>query len=584
MQSALRALRSSKSGPWRVSCSRCHSTATAPESSSAARLRFAPSPTGALHLGGLRTALFNYLLARKLGGKWLLRVEDTDQSRLVPGSVENLIKSLEWAGLDYDEGVGRSGGKHGPYTQSERLDLYRHYAKELVDGGHAYECFCSPDELLAIKSSLKKQGHFHGYDGRCRHLSRDDVQQRKRAGHKHVIRFKSQAEKETLPEDLIFGPAQPTTVSTGADDFILMKADAWPTYHLASVVDDHLMEISHVLRGEEWLPSVTKHHQLYRAFGWKPPQFAHLPLLANLDGTKLSKRTGDVSVDAYRDKGYEPEALVNFLALMGWDYQTAIENAHAAADEHGDGLLPFHARGDKHSIYELFTLPQLVAAFDLGLVTHRRAAVNLGKLDFLNKMHLRRKVGRLGEDGELVSTGKVLDPTASEEGRDELVKRYQASLREQEVLKDCALVDDLEYVGMVFDTELARTVKLCDMAPKSLFFYLKPGYDSAEAKQFLAKLRLSTYVEAVDTVAEELDNLIQKGRKLDVDLCWEAMHATTAKLGLRKNSDLTLPMRHALTGCQAGPGVPQLMTALGPAESLERLQAGSRFAAARGRA
>ncbi|TXT05007.1 hypothetical protein VHUM_03827 [Vanrija humicola] len=383
MRSALRALGAPKPSAWSLACSRCYSTAATPESSAAARLRFAPSPTGSLHLGGLRTALFNHLLARKLGGKWLLRIEDTDQSRLVPGSADNLIKSLEWAGLDYDEGCLQCG--HADW-QSERLDLYRHHAHELIDSGNAYECFCTPDDLEAIRSSLLKQGHRHGYDGRCRHLSRDDVQQRKRAGHKYVVRFKSQAEKEKLPEDLIFGPAQPTTVSTGADDFIIMKADGWPTYHLASVVDDHLMEISHVLRGEEWLPSVTKHHQLYRAFGWKPPKFAHLPLLMNLDGSKLSKRSGDVSVDAYKDKGYEPEALVNFLGLMGWDYQTALENA------------------DNNSLYELFTLPQMIQAFDLNLVTHRRAAVNLGKLDFLNKMHLRRKAGRLGADGVKVSS------------------------------------------------------------------------------------------------------------------------------------------------------------------------------------
>ncbi|WOO84692.1 Glutamate--tRNA ligase [Vanrija pseudolonga] len=573
MRLALRAFGTSKPGSWRLSCSRAYSTATAPESSTAARLRFAPSPTGSLHLGGLRTALFNHLLARKLGGKWILRVEDTDQSRLVPGSVGVLKRTLGWAGLDYDEGVGRSGGKHGPYTQSERLDLYRHHAQELIDSGHAYECFCSPDDLEAIRASLQQQGHYHGYDGRCRHLSRDDVQQRKRAGHKYVVRFKSQAEKEKLPEDLIFGAAQPTTVSTGADDFIIMKADGWPTYHLASVVDDHLMEISHVLRGE-----------LYRAFGWKPPQFAHLPLLMGLDGTKLSKRTGDVSVENYRDKGYEPEALVNFLGLMGWDYQTALENAAAEGDEITDGLLPFHARGDDHSLFELFTLPQMIQAFDLSLVTHRRAAVNLGKLDFLNKMHLRRKAGRLGADGELVNVGKAVDSAENEKGREELVKRYQKSLKKLPALKDNSLVDDLEYVGDVFDIELARVVKLCDMAEKSIFFYVKPQYDSPESDKFLAELGLATYVDGLSLVVEELEWRIERYRHFDVDLCWEAMHATIAKLGIRKKSALMLPMRHALTGIKTGPSVPQIMSVLGPERSLDRLRAGRAFASARGRA
>jgi glutamyl-tRNA synthetase len=398
--------------------------------------------------------------------------------------VDALRRTLEWAGLDYDEGVG-AGGALGPYTQSERLDIYRHHVEKLIDSGHAYECFCSVDSLKELKAQLRAQGHMHGYDGRCRHLSRDDVQQRKRAGHCYTVRFKTQTEKEMLPADLIFGQSQPMAVASGADDFVILKGDGFPTYHLASVVDDHLMEISHVLRGEEWLPSVTKHHQLYRAFGWAPPQFGHLPLLANADGTKLSKRTGDVNVEAYREKGYEPEAIINFLGLMGWDHQAALRKA--LAEDGGDGKLPAHGRSDSHSMYEVFTLPQLVAAFDINLVTHRRAAVDMNKLDFINKMTIRRKAGRLDADGHLAAIGKVDSHRPSEGGRDDLAHRYQAGLRKLPQLEGNNLIEDFDYVGKVFDVELVSLFSpnylLLTISPvRSAFRRCRPNRSSSTSR------------------------------------------------------------------------------------------------------
>ncbi|KAL7418807.1 Glutamate--tRNA ligase mitochondrial [Cryptotrichosporon argae] len=535
------------------------SSVTAP--APAGRLRFAPSPTGHLHLGGLRTALFNHLLARKLRGSWLLRIEDTDRTRLVPGAIDSLRHTLDWAGLDYDEGIG-AGGSHGPYTQSERLDLYRHYAEQLLDAGAAYRCFCTPDEAQAIRVALLKQGRRSGYDGQCRHLSDDEVGRRRRAGHKSVIRFKSGQDDVPLPADLVFGDVKPTTTAE-PEDFVILKSDGYPTYHLASVVDDHLMEISHVLRGEEWLPSLPKHHALYRALGWSPPQFAHLPLLCNADGTKLSKRTGDVHVEHYRQSGYEPGALLNFLALMGWDHHATLP---ADAPAHT-------ARAGPHSLYELYTLPQLVSAFDLAHVTHRKAVVDLDKLRFLNKMTLRRDAGRLGADGELVALGKEAANDAEGYGR--LVDKYQAGLKDVNVLRDCPLIDDRAYVEKVFDAELPRSVTLKEMAAGSIFFYLDPVYSNHEAETLLRTMRPSEYVTNLSTLIALLDALDTES--LTEDAVWSALHDTVAALGLRKKALLVSPMRHALTGRRAGPGVPTIIAVLGRERALGRLRAGLEY-------
>ncbi|GMK56711.1 hypothetical protein CspeluHIS016_0305510 [Cutaneotrichosporon spelunceum] len=521
-------------------CSTAPKAAPEPE----ARLRFAPSPTGFLHLGGLRTALFNYLLAKKWEGKLLLRIEDTDQSRLVPGAVDALRRTFDWAGIEYDEGVG-IGGSCGPYIQSERLDLYREHAQKLIDrSGNAYECFCTPDELAAIRVSLAKHGRL-GYDGRCRHLSRDDVRARKEAGHPYTIRFKSKQEKETLPDDLVFGPAQPNVTGTGADDFIMMKTDGWPTYHLASVVDDHHMRISHVLRGEEWLPSVTKHHQLYRAFGWTPPAFAHLPLLVNADGTKLSKRTGDVHVEQYAEKGYEPEAMLNFLALLGWDY-------HGARREEGEASSAKSKDGKE--LEEVFSLPELVDAFDIGGITHRRAAVSMSKLDYLNKMTLRRK---------------ATSPATGEEGRDSLVARFHAGLRAEPSLSASPLVEDEDYVGRVFDMELERVTRLNEMPEAAAFYFFDPDYSADGPKVMLAKIKPEAYTDAVSAVVQAL----QGEGELTTKAAWDAIHAAFETLTYKKK-DITMSLRHALTGRAQGPAVAEIMSVLGRERSLARLRAG----------
>ncbi|HIE03586.1 MAG TPA: glutamate--tRNA ligase, partial [Candidatus Latescibacteria bacterium] len=271
------------------------------------RVRFAPSPTGRLHVGSAHTALFNWLFARHHGGAFVLRIEDTDRSRVVEGALEDILEGLRWLGLDWDE---------GPYFQSERVEIYRRHADVLLERGWAYRCFCSPERLERMRREQQARGEPPKYDRRCRDLPPDEVKGRVEAGEPNVIRLKVPLEGETKFVDLIRGEI--VFRNSELDDLILLKSDGFPTYHLASVVDDHLMGITHVLRAEEWISSTPKHVLLYEAFGWEPPNFAHLPLILGPDKSKLSKRHGATALLDYRDKGYLPEAMANFLALLGW--------------------------------------------------------------------------------------------------------------------------------------------------------------------------------------------------------------------------------------------------------------------------
>lgn len=291
------------------------------------RTRFAPSPTGYLHIGGARTALYNWMFAREHGGQFILRIEDTDQKRAVKGAVQALMDALRWMGLDWDEGP-EVGGPHGPYIQSERAALYRRWADRLLADGHAYKCFCTADELKARRAAQKAARGDQGYDRRCRHLSPDEVAARERDGLPFAIRFKAPIEGVTVIPDVIRGDI--TVPNVQIADAVLLKSDGLPTYHLANVVDDHFMEISHILRADEWISSAPLHINLYAAFGWPHPVYAHLPLVLNPSGRgKLSKRTQAfddggrevlIKVEEFRDAGYLPQALNNFLANVGWAF------------------------------------------------------------------------------------------------------------------------------------------------------------------------------------------------------------------------------------------------------------------------
>lgn len=329
-----------------------------------ARVRFAPSPTGYLHVGGLRTALFNYLLARHTQGTCVLRIEDTDQTRLVPGAAEALQDALAWAGIECDEGP-QQGGAYGPYVQSERLPIYRTYAERLLRAGRAYRDFRPPvqRDTNARASALLREAYLPP--------SEDEALERIARAEPYVVRLRMEPGRTFAYEDGVYGTMmfRPDMIGGVGDDPIIVKSDGWPTYHLASVVDDTEMAITHVLRGEEWLPSMPKHLALYEAIDAKPPTFVHLPLLINADGSKLSKRSGDVRVEDYRARGIEPEALVNLVALTGYNHQ------HTDADD-----------------TDVLSMAQLIDEFELRRISHSRATLPTEKLPFLNRRHMMAKM------------------------------------------------------------------------------------------------------------------------------------------------------------------------------------------------
>ena len=336
---------------------------------SGVRVRFSPSPTGLLHVGGLRTALFNWLFARHSGGRFILRIEDTDQSRYDPRAVPDLLASLRWLGLDWDEGP-EVGGEYGPYFQSQRLDLYQRYARQLVESGHAYYCFCSPERLAELRRQQLQRKEALGYDRHCRKLDPQLAAERVAAGEPAVIRLKMPLEGQTTFHDLIRGDI--TVDNSTQDDLVLLKTDGFPTYHLANVVDDHLMRITHIMRADEWIPTAPRHVRLYQAFGWQMPLIAHLPVVLDPGGKgKMSKRKQvaadgrelPVLVRDFRAAGYLPEAMFNFLALVGWSY-------------------------DGHT--ELMTRQELIERFSIEHINPAAAVFDYEKLDYFNGVYIRQ--------------------------------------------------------------------------------------------------------------------------------------------------------------------------------------------------
>ena len=325
------------------------------------RTRFAPSPTGFMHLGGLRTALYNYLYARREGGQFILRIEDTDQERFVPGATEVIYETLKGCGLTWDEGPD-VGGPCGPYVQSERKDLYLPYAQQLVESGHAYYCFCSKEDLEERRAAVEAAGGTWKYDKHCLGLSKEEVQQKLDAGVPWVIRMNAPTEGETSYHDTVFGDMTFPNAEA-MDDMVLIKQDGMPTYNFANVIDDHLMGITHVMRGMEYLSSTPRYNFLYEAFGWEVPTYVHLTTVMRDAQHKLSKRDGDAYYSDFVEKGYLPEALINYLALVGWN------------------------PGDER---EFFTLPELVEAFDIHRLNHSPGIFDVNKLTWFNAEYIRR--------------------------------------------------------------------------------------------------------------------------------------------------------------------------------------------------
>jgi len=475
------------------------------------RVRFAPSPTGYLHVGGLRTALYNYLFARKHGGSFILRIEDTDRSRYVEGAVENLIETLQWAGLDFDEGPGK-GGPMAPYVQSERVHIYQQYAKELLQQGKAYYAFDTAEELEEMRKLQEKMRVPPKYDRRALKLSRKEVEGKLASGVPAVVRMKVPDGTTVVFDDLIRGRVE--FASDQLDDQVLLKSDGYPTYHLANVVDDHLMEISHVIRGEEWLSSTPKHVLLYQSFGWEIPKFAHLPLLLNPDKSKLSKRQGDVAVEDYRKKGFLPEALVNFVALLGWN------------------------PGDER---EIFTLDQLVNEFSLERVGKSGAVFNIEKLNWMNFEHLRRK-----------SDADVL-----------------AMLREQ--LRNTGYNDRQfsdEYLLNVISAMRERVTFVKDFVESSPYFFQPPDHYDPDVVKKRWKPDSAAHLNVLAEEISRLDNPTREGFEA-------ALRRAAEKLKI-KDADLMHALRLAVSGIGAGPGLFDILFILGKDETTRRIHSAIR--------
>ncbi|KAI0252733.1 glutamyl-tRNA synthetase [Lactifluus subvellereus] len=495
-------------------------------------LRFAPSPTGPLHLGGLRTALFNHAFARKTGGRWILRIEDTDATRTVPHSVEGIQHGLSWAGLDYDFGPGRNG-PHGPYFQSERLDLYHHYARKLLDNGHAYRCFCNPDRLAQTRERLARAGLNSTYDKHCLSLSSEEVARRVHASEKNVdSMLPARAEPEP---DLIFGTLRDAHASLPTDP-VLLKSDLFPTYHLASVVDDHEMGITHVLRGEEWLASLPLHLDLYAALSLTPPKFAHLPLLLNPDGSKMSKRKGDVQVLDYMRRGWEPDAVLNWLALAGWGTHTE------SSSSQGDQVSRTVKAPDSTTV---MSLSEIIDNFKLDALTHRRTTLDSVKLEYLNKHHLVR--ARSTESG----------------------LRAQA-VRGQGYVRDAfpnTTPIPVEYIEKVIFALQGRLVTLMDLPTAAPYFFVTPSWDDAEAHVMLDGISIADYQAAIRGTAESLGST----SSWDVQTVGDALHAENRAAGIKSARFMTA-LRHATSGVKNGPTVAEIMDVLGKQRTIARLK------------
>ena len=473
------------------------------------RLRFAPSPTGFLHIGSLRSALFGYLLAKSQKGKFLLRIEDTDQKREVEGATESLIRLLGKLGLEFDEGPHKEG-KYGPYIQSQRLDIYHKYADKLLAEGKIYPCFCTPERLEEMRQEQSARHEPPRYDRRCLHLSQEEAEKRIKAGEKYVLRQKMPLEGEVKVYDEIRGEI--VFPAADLEDHVLIKSDGVPTYQFANVVDDHLMEISHVTRAAEWLPSFPKNILLYQAFGWRPPKFIHMPLILNQEGGgKLSKRRGDVFVEDFLAKGYLKEGLINFCALLGW-----------------------HPKDEQ----EIFSLEELEEKFSLSGMGASPAVFDTNKLDFFNAYYIRRQ--------PLTELAQMCRPYLDETDRDILEDKWQ---------KFISLAQERMTILSQANELTAFLFKRPEF-PESLLAWKQ--LEAVQAKANLAEL--TAFLEGLgenDWTKEALERSV---------LDW-----IKARGG--KNGDYLWPMRVALTGLKNSPGPFETAWALGREESLKRLRA-----------
>lgn len=488
------------------------------------RTRIAPSPTGDPHVGTAYIALFNLAFAKKNGGDFLLRIEDTDQTRSTKESEVQIFESLKWLGLDYDEGPD-VGGNFGPYRQSERFDLYGEYAQKLVDNGTAYHCFCTKDRLEKLREEQMANKQDLGYDGHCRNLSKEEVAEKLASGVESVVRLKMPTEGETIIKDVLRGEVK--FDNHRIDDQVLLKADGFPTYHLANVVDDHLMEITHVIRAEEWISSTPKHLQLYRAFGWQEPEFVHMPLLRNADKSKISKRKNPTSLNYYRENGYLKEAMVNFLGLMGYFV------------------------GDD----EVVSLDQFIETFDITKVKLGGPVFDLVKLGWLNNQHMRRK--DINELTELTKPFFVEKGLISEELSE---KEANTLVRVVDVLREGAqtMKEIAEKAPLYYNDELELEVVTEEMSGKERKG-IERLYKAIENETGKASIKL--FVEKMKDVAEDISEEDAKALLNDV----------LAEIGEGPGKVL-LPLRIVVTGAGSGSDLYKVISIIGRDRTIARVE------------
>ncbi|MDR1747893.1 MAG: glutamate--tRNA ligase [Spirochaetaceae bacterium] len=477
------------------------------------RVRYAPSPTGMQHIGGVRTALFNYLFARTNGGKFILRLEDTDRTRYAPEYEQNLFDTLEWMGIEWDEGPDK-GGEYGPYIQSQRFELYKKHALELVKMGRAYYCFCDAERLERIRKIQTMNKMAPGYDRECRHLSEAEVRANLEKGLPHVIRLKVPLEGATLFHDALLGDIEWKNEDINPDP-VLLKSDGFPTYHLANIVDDHYMKISHVMRAQEWIPSTPLHVIMYRAFGWEHPEYCHLPMVMGQDGQKLSKRHGATSVNEFRNNGYLPEALVNYIAMLGASYE--------------DGR-------------DIYSLKELESLFRLEKLNKAPAVFDYKKLEWFNGQYMRAM------DDE--SLYRAALPFISKEG----ILPTEPSEREKAKLME---VMPLIRERLHFLTEAPEMVR---------FLFIEPAAPNPE-DLIPKKLDQEGTKKILTLAAEELLPGLEGKTEEEGDVL---VRETAEKLGV-KLGDLMMPIRIAVTGSRVSPPLIGSIRILGTKEAIARI-------------
>ncbi len=470
------------------------------------KVRFAPSPTGPLHIGGARSALFNYLFAAHNGGEMVLRIENTDLERSRKEYEAEIIESLKWLGIRWTEGID-ANGDNGPYRQTERLEIYNEYAQKLLDIGHAYYCFCTEEELEKERQAMLADGQIVRYSGKCRYLSETEIQEKLKSGRKPAIRFKVPGNKIYIVDDMVRG--QVSFESANEGDFIIVKSDNMPTYNFAVVIDDVLMGITHVIRAEEHLSNTPRQLMLYDTLNLKRPQFAHVSLILGSDKQKMSKRHGATSVIQYREMGYLPQALFNFLSLLGW------------APE-----------GEE----EILTHDETIAAFGLGKVSKSPAVFDLNKLNWLNQQYIKKL--------DIKDLKRQIEP-------------YLIDSRFVENIKN---IDDTRYTVMV-EAVRERLVCLNDIKIQAAVFFDDPKYE----KDALDVLREDGVLQVLETFLNDFPV------KNEADEIKKHIKSLVKKLGL-KPRNVFMPLRCALTGNTHGPDLPYLINFWGKEETIRRIK------------